>query len=175
MNRGGTHRSSPQTPAEHPQGHQGPCSGHSIRFPRQRGCSPPGKARLCRVDTSCHGINSQPGLIEARPNTSGKPLGVPKPVQPGSLTPQRGVGATNHINPTTHPRLLPFSVIPGEKRHKTPLESLQLLGMGPLTGVKTLGNSTQNTCKNNSTASNTAPSRWSCLTAPFYPVWGFSP
>lgn len=118
--------------------------------------------------------NSQPGLIQARPNTSGKPLGVPKPVQPGSLTPQMGVGDTNHINPTTHPRLIPFSVTPGERGHKTPPEPPQLLGMGALRGVKTLGNSTQNTCKNSNT-SNTAPSGWSCLTDPFYPLWGFFP
>lgn len=75
--------------------------------------------------------NSQPGLIQARPNTSGKPLGVPKPVQPGSLTPQMGVGATNDIIPTAHPRLIPFSVTPGESRHKIPPEPPLLLGMGP--------------------------------------------
>lgn len=165
MNSDGTHRGSPQTPAECPQGHQGPCSGHSIRFPRQRGCSPPGKASFCRAG---HLLpwNSQPGLIQARPNTSGKPLGVPKPVQPGSLTPQMGVGATKHTDPTAHPRLIPFSVTSRESRHKTPAE--------PLTGVKTLGNSTQNTCKNKTTTSNTPPSGWNCLPAPLYPVWGFS-
>lgn len=75
--------------------------------------------------------NSQPGLTQARPNTSGKPLGVPKPVQPGSLTPQMGVGATNDIIPTAHPRLIPLSVTPGESRHKIPPEPPLLLGMGP--------------------------------------------
>lgn len=84
----------------------------------------------------------QPALIQARPNTSGKPLGVPKPVEPGSLTPQMGVGATKNINPTARPRLIPFSVPTAGSRHKTPAEPPLLQGMGPVTGVKAPGNST---------------------------------
>lgn len=165
MNRAGTHRGSPKTPAERPQGHQGLCPGHSIRFPWQRGCSPPGKGSSARWAPPA--LEFPAWLDPSKAQHLWKAPWGAKACSAWQSDPTNGCGSHKPHQSNCSSKAYPIFCHPRREQTQNPSQAPSAAGEGTPDMYQ---NSTQNTCNNNSNTSNMAPSRWSCLTAQFYPL-----